>query len=72
MRNRRKQELKDYVPFRFSSELIRLMDSPLTKEYISLRNRIVHQGHQATKREAQNVLDFIRKANNYDQSQLLD
>lgn len=72
MRNRRKQELKDYVPFRFSSELIRLMDSPLTKEYISLRNRIVHQGHQATKKEAQNVLDFIRKANNYDQSQLLD
>lgn len=72
MRNRRKQELKDYVPFRFSSELIRLMDSPLTKEYISLRNRIVHQGHRATKKEAQNVLDFIRKANNYDQSQLSD
>lgn len=72
MRNRRKQELKDYVPFRFSSELIRLMDSPLTKEYISLRNRIVHQGHRATKKEAQNVLDFVRKANNCDQSQLSD
>lgn len=72
MRNRRKQELKDYVPFRFSSELIRLMDSPLTKDYINLRNRIVHQGHRATKKEAQNVLDFVRKVNNYDQSQLSD
>lgn len=72
MRNRRELETKNSIPFRFSTELIRLMDSPLTKEYINLRNRIVHQGHRATKKDAQNVLDFVRKANNYDQSQLLD
>lgn len=72
MRNRRELETKNSIPFRFSTELIRLMDSPLTKEYINLRNRIVHQGHRATKKDAQNVLDFVRKANNYDQSQLSD
>lgn len=72
MRNRRELETKNFIPFRFSTELIRLMDSPLTKEYINLRNRIVHQGHRATKKDAQNVLDFVRKANNYDQSQLSD
>ncbi len=66
MRNRRKQEAKDYIPFRFSSELIRLMDSPSTKEYINLRNRIVHEGHRASKKEAQNVLGFINEANNHD------
>ena len=72
MRNRRELETKNSIPFRFSTELIRLMDSPLTKEYINLRNRIVHQGHRATKKDAQNLLDFVRKANNYDQSQLSD
>ena len=72
MRNRRELETKNSIPFRFSTELIRLMDSPLTKEYINLRNRIVHQGHRATKKDAQNVLDFVRVADNYDQSQMPD
>lgn len=72
MRNRRELETKNSIPFRFSTELIRLMDTPLTKEYINLRNKIVHQGHRATKKEAQNVIDFVHKANNYDQSQLSD
>lgn len=72
MRNRRELETKNSIPFRFSTELIRLMDTPSTKEYINLRNRIVHQGHRATKKEAQNVLDFVRVADNYDQSQLSD
>ena len=65
MRNRR--ESKDLLDFRFSSELIRLMDSSSAKEYIRLRNEIVHQGHRATKAEAQNVLDFVEKANKSDQ-----
>lgn len=68
MRSRRERKTKDSIPFRFSSELIRLMDSPSTKEYINLRNRIVHDGHRATKKEAQNVLGFIYEANNHDLS----